>query len=192
MIGKVVAFTLALALSTEGFKQMGERAGVTVYRRHAHAIDLAAEGDISAPPEVVRKVLLDYANHTKWVHDLGESRVLEQGFHTLSVYQRLALPMIEDRDYTLQVTWGDDGDARWLRFHTTNAGPPPHKHVVRMPLHQGSWQLIPIDGGRRTHAVYRVEMELGGAMPMWLARGRACKDVPGIFEQIRNQVRYYQ
>ena len=62
---------------------------------------------------------------------------------------------------------------------------------MRVPLHEGSWHLEAVDGGRRTHAVYRFRMELGGSLPMWMARGRAAKDVPALFDAIRDQTRYY-
>jgi hypothetical protein len=184
--------TISPSLAGEGFKKIGERDGVIVYRKHAHAIDLAAEGEIAAPPDVVRKVLLDYASHPKWVHNLGVSRVVNQGDQWLDVYQRLNLPMIDDRDYTLHVTWGDEDSVRWIRFHTVDGEEAPEPHVVRLALHTGSWQLTPIDNGQATYAVYRFEMELGGSMPMWMARGHASKDVARLFRQIRNQTQYYR
>jgi len=58
-------------------------------------------------------------------------------------------------------------------------------------VHEGGWVLEAIDGGRRTHAIYRFKMELGGSLPMWLARGRAAKDVPALFDAIRHQTQYY-
>jgi hypothetical protein len=61
-----------------------------------------------------------------------------------------------------------------------------------MQLHEGTWVLAPVAGGKRTHAVYRFRMELGGHLPMWMARGRAGKDVPDLFEAIRRQVQYYR
>lgn len=184
---------LALAsLTTQGYEKVGERDGVTVYRRADHAIDLAAEGEIDAPPDVVRKVLIDYGAHTKWVHGLVESRVLDKQDHSLDVYQRLDLPMLDDRDFTLHVTWSDEGEMRMIRFTTSDKGPPVPKGVVRVPVHEGSWQLEPVDGGTHTRALYRFRMELGGSLPMWMARGRASKDVPALFTAIRGQARFYR
>ena len=182
------------ALTGEGYDRIGEKSGVTVYRRSGHAIDLAAEGDIEATPAVVLKILTDYASHPKWVHGLAVSRVVDRGERSLDVYQRLSLPMLDDRDFSMHVTWTGDGDGiRVIRFKTTNdKAPPPEKGVVRVPVHEGSWQLESVDGGRRTHAVYQFKMELGGSLPMWMARGRACKDVPGLFDAIRKQVPYYK
>jgi uncharacterized protein YndB with AHSA1/START domain len=194
MMKTVMMLLLAATLSKEGYERVGEKAGVEVYRRAGHAIDLAAEGDIDAPPEVVLKVLTDYGSHPKWVHGLSVSRVLDRTDGALDVYQRLHLPMLDDRDYAMHVEWSGTGGEREIHFATTNdkCPGPPDKGVVRVPLHQGSWHLEPVDGGRRTHAVYRFRMELGGSLPMWMARGRAAKDVPALFEAIRAQTRYYQ
>jgi polyketide cyclase/dehydrase/lipid transport protein len=189
----MILLVTAAALTGEGYDRIGEKSGVTVYRRHGHAIDLAAEGDIDATPDVVLKVLTDYGSHPKWVHGLAVSRVVDRGDRSLDVYQRLSLPMLDDRDFSMHVTWSGSGDVRTIRFKTTNdKAPPLEKGVVRVPLHEGSWQLESVDGGRRTHAVYQFQMELGGSLPMWMARGRACKDVPGLFDAIRKQVQYYK
>jgi hypothetical protein len=122
------------------------------------------------------------------------SQVLDKTDGALDVYQRLHLPMLDDRDYTMHVTWTRAGDGRQIRFRTINdrCPGPPDKGVVRLAVHEGSWELHPASGGQRTHAVYRFRMELGGHLPMWMARGRAAKDVPALFEAIRNQVKYYQ
>ncbi len=190
----VALLVMTAALSNEGYEPIGGKAGVEVYRRGGHAIDLAAEGDIDAPPEVVLRVLTDYGSHPKWVHGLSVSRVLDRHDRSLDVYQRLHLPMLDDRDFAMHVTWGGGNGEREIHFATVNdkCPAPPDKGVVRVPLHEGSWHLLPIDGGRRTHAVYRFRMELGGSLPMWMARGRAAKDVPALFEAIRAQTRFYQ
>ena len=194
MMKTVMMLLLAATLGREGYERVGEKAGVEVYRRAGHAIDLAAEGDIDAPPDVVLKVLTDYGSHPKWVHGLSVSRVLDKHDDSLDVYQRLHLPMLDDRDFAMHVRWGGSGGEREIHFATTNdkCPAPPDKGVVRVPVHEGSWQLEPLDGGRRTHAVYRFKMELGGSLPMWMARGRAAKDVPALFEAIRAQTKFYQ
>lgn len=190
----LMLFLMTATLSGQGYERVGEKAGVEVYRRPAHGIDLAAEGDIDAPPDVVLKVLTDYASHPKWVHGLTVSQVLDKQPAGLDVYQRLHLPMLDDRDFAMHVTWKQRGAGREIDFQTINdkCPAPPEKGVTRVPVHEGSWLLEPLDGGRRTHAVYRFRMELGGSLPMWMARGRAAKDVPALFEAIRAQTRYYQ
>ena len=193
MIKAIMLLVMAVGLSNEGYERIGGKDGVDVYRRSGHAIDLAAEGVIDAPPDVVLKVLTDYGSHPKWVHGLAVSRVLDKQSSGLDVYQRLHLPMLDDRDFAMHVDWKAVGPEREIHFATKNdkCPAPPDKGVVRVPLHEGSWHLEAIDGGRRTHAVYRFRMELGGSLPMWMARGRAAKEVPALFEAIRAQTKYY-
>jgi hypothetical protein len=180
-----------LGLADEGFQRVDERHGVTVFRRpHSKLIEFGAEGIIDAPPEKVRGVLLDYPRANRLVKNLAETRVLKRSADSLDVYQRLSLPVIADRDYTLHVTWSQEGDALVHRFETRNpSGPPPVRGVVRVDVHEGQWRLRPIDGRRRTHATYRMRLDLGGSVPAWMGRGRAMSDVPGLFEGIRREAR---
>jgi hypothetical protein len=194
-LGKLlIGFGIVATLSQEGFEPIREEKGIRVYgHSQKKAIELGAEGLIDAPPEVVRAVLLDYANHPRWVQGLADSRVLARGDHWLDVYQRLSLPVVDDRDYTLHVTWGEEGETRWLRFSTANErGPKPIPGVVRVPFNQGSWRLHSVDGDKATYAVYKFTLELGGSLPSWLGRGRAGKDVAKLFESVRDQTRYYR
>ncbi len=194
MISSLATFAVAAALTTQGFYPIAEDRGVKVYRKDAKGIELGAEGDIAAPPDKVLAVLTDYQNHTKWVKGLSESKVISREDHALDVYQRLDLPVLDDRDFTLHATWGstDDG-GKWLKFATANdKGPPPVSGVVRVHTHDGAWTLTPIDGGKATHAVYHFHLDLAGSLPGWMGKGRASKEVPNLFENIRRQVQYYK
>jgi len=193
MLTLMVTLAMTPALASAGFYPIGEGHGVKVYRRdQGRGIELGAEGDIAAPPERVLRVLLDYGNHPKWVKGLAESTVLDRRDGALDVYQRLKLPVLDERDFTLHVTWGGDGDARWLKFDAAKTGPPPKDGVVRVTTHSGEWRLQPIDGGTATHAVYRFHLDLAGSFPAWMGRGRAGKDVPNLFVHIRDQLQYYK
>ena len=185
----LIALMMTAQLAGHGYTQIHDEKGVKVYKRDgAKGIDFAAEGEIDAPPERVRDVLLDYGNHPKWVKGLAESRVLDRGPFSMLVYQKLALPVIDDRDYTLLVTWGKDAGALWMRFMTANdRGPKPQQGIVRVSLHEGSWRLEPIDGGKKTYAVYQFRLDLAGSFPAWMGKGRAGKDIPNLFENIRRE-----
>jgi hypothetical protein len=174
-----------------GFELVGKNAEVVVYRRQvAHGVELYAEGEIAAPPSRVQAVLLDYANHRRFVKDLAETRILRREDKALWVYQRLDLPVIADRDFTLRVTWGGEEGVLWTRFSCDNEqGPPPQKGVVRVSVHDGRWQLAPTAGGQATHARYQVHLDLAGSLPGWMARSGAAKEVPALFEGLRREVR---
>lgn len=183
----------ASALAGEGFEPMGEARGVKVYRRKVPSgIEIAADGTLAGSPDRVLRVLNDYPGHLRWQERVAEQRILGRGDGFLDVYERLALPVIADRDYTLHVTWGSEGDLRWLRFTSVLAGgPPPGDGAVRAAAYTGSWRLEPIDGGKRTHAVYRFLFDIAGSFPAWLASGRTMDEVPELFTLIDGELPRY-
>jgi hypothetical protein len=102
------------------------------------------------------------------------------------IYQRLHLPVINDRDFTLFVTWGKDGDLSWIVFKAIkDRGPPPQKGVVRVYQYQGSWQLKPIVTGKSTFMRYQMSMDLASWLPKWMTRSQSGNDVIELFRVIR-------
>jgi hypothetical protein len=184
----------ASALASEGFVLMGERKGVRVFQRDKRkGLEFAAEGTFAASPERVQRVLIDYPSHGKWQKHLKTNRVLARGPDFLDVYQRMSVPIIDDRDYTLHVTWGDEGGVRWTRFVTANdKGPGPTSGVVRIRDHTGAFRLEPANHGTSTHAVYRFYIDLAGSVPMWAARGQALGDIAEFFVNIGKQLPSYR
>jgi len=183
----------ASALGGEGFVLLGEDRGVKVYRREKRpGIELAAEARLPASPERVLRVLTDYPSHKRWQKHLKVNRILGRGDGFLDVYQRLDLPVIDDRDFTLHVIWGDDAGVGWMRFAVANErGPAPHAGVVRVTQHEGSWRLEPLEGGAATHAVYRFYLDLAGSFPAWMGKGGATSDIPELFANIQKELPSY-
>ena len=172
-----------------GFTHIGSAHAVEVYRLlPSPVIDLIAEGDIDAPPAVVRAVVLDYPNAGKLSEHVAESRVLAAAARELVVYQRLELPVIAARDFTLRAVWGERGGTLWTRFTVDNLrGPAARAGTVRLGTLTGGWDLQPIADGRATHAVYHVQIDLAGSIPRWMVSGGAAKDLPKLFEGVRRQ-----
>src|SRR3954447_24686334 len=152
---RLLALALPLMAGIPGnFKHVGGKHGVEVYRQMgSKVIDLAAEGDIDAPPSVVRDVLLDYPNASKVTDNIAESRVLQKNGQEQIVYQRLKLPVISDRDFTVRATWGARGPVQTVSFPIDNSrGPAEKDGLVRLSTMQGGWELTPIRDGAATHA----------------------------------------
>ncbi|MFO0616399.1 MAG: hypothetical protein U0414_27655 [Polyangiaceae bacterium] len=177
----------------EGFVALGKKDGVTLYKREAErGLEFAVEGDLPASPERVRRVMLDYPAHTKWQERLAECKVLARGDDWADVYERLSLPMLDDRDYTLHVTWGADGDVLWSRFTTANdKGPPEVDGVVRVTLHEGSWTFAPIQEGKATHAFYRFHLDIDSSFAQSLGSGSAQGEMIDLFAQITAELPSY-
>ncbi|MEO7329951.1 MAG: START domain-containing protein [Minicystis sp.] len=181
-------------LLAEGFVLLSDEHGVKVYRREKRpGLELAGVGDLAAPPAQVRRVLIDYPNHKRWQKYLAENKILAQSPNDLFVYQRLSLPVIDDRDFTLHVTWGSEGDVLWMRFASApDRGPPPVPGVVRVTEHDGGWRLEAREGGKVTHGVYRFHLDLAGSVPTWLGKGGAAEDVARLFQNIDKQLPLYR
>ncbi len=180
---------LPLVVGPQGYKHVGGAHGVEVFRlMSSPAIDLYAEGDIEAPPAVVRDVLFDYGNAPKVTDNVAESRVLSRTGNEQLVYQRLKLPIISDRDFTLRAVRETRGPAMLVGFAIDNSrGPGPRDHVVRISTLRGGWELTPLRGGAATHARYRVIIDLAGSVPKWMVSGGAAKNLPKLFEGVRRE-----
>jgi hypothetical protein len=178
-------------LPQAGFERIEREDGVTVYKHpETEVIHLAAEGLLAASPAEVQDALLAYEEQVGQVERVAESRVLDRGADWLLIYQRLELPVVSDRDYTLCVNWGAEGDSRWIRYRLERAaGPAAGDDAVRVPAHRGSWQLRPRRGGTATLARYETIMDMGGWIPRWLAKSAAGDEVPGVFADFRAMLR---
>jgi hypothetical protein len=182
---------LAVTNGPSGYKHVGGADGVEVYRQmSSQVIDLVAEGDIDAPPSAVRAVVLDYVNAAALSPRVVESRILAVAPRELVVYQRLKLPVIADRDFTLRAKWGSRQDRLWTRFVIDNQpGPEARGGVVRLSTMTGGWDLTPIRDGQATHAVYHLQIDLAGSIPRWMVSGGAAKDLPRLFQGVRSESR---
>ena len=187
---RLLVLVLPLMTAPPDFKHVGGSHGVEVFRQEKSAvIDLYAEGDIEAPPAVVRDVLLDFEHASKLTNNVAESHILNKNNKEIVVYQRLKLPIISDRDFTLRATWEQKGGGTLLtHFAVDNArGPQAKDGIVRVSTMQGSWELNPIRGGAATHARYRVQIDLAGSVPRWMVSGGAAKNLPKLFDGVRRE-----
>jgi len=174
-------------LAQAGFEEISREYGVTVFERTgAEIIDIAAEGCFDAPPAGVRQVLLDYDRHAGRIARVSESRVVGRGLGWLVVYQRLALPVIDDRDFFLEVRFGEEDGRSWIHFEAVHPEREPRPDAIRISLHSGSWQLRPEGSG--TFARYQSRIDLAGLLPRWMARSRVGDEVPGLFVALRKLV----
>jgi len=174
-----------LELGDGPYERAGDKDGVAVFERAGSSlIRIGAEGRLPAPPEQVLTALLDYSRHADVLERLAECRVLERGEDWLVVYQRLGLPVIDDRDFALRLTWGKAADRHWIRYRTVSAGPPPTAGVVRVTRHFGGWDLLPAEGGRATLARYQSNIDMAGSVPGWMTKSGAADELPALFRSM--------
>jgi hypothetical protein len=184
---------LTRPLTSAGFTIIRSVDGVDIYSHpDSGVVRVAAEGRIQARPDDVLAALLDYPEQIGVVHRLRESRILLCGTRELSVYQRIQLPVIDDRDFALRVRWGKDARSDNLRVDYAideKNDPPVRRGIVRVHRNNGLWQLRPIEAGHGTFVRFEVEIDFAGYVPRWMVRPGASRELPGLFRGIESLAR---
>ena len=194
-----LAFAFCIQTNAEegsDWKEESAGKGVTIYSRAKAGSDqreFKGIGLIEAPPAVVFAVLDDIDNYPKFMPYTAQSRVLKREKDSVIIYQRLNVPLISDRDYTLRTRYdkwtGDNGTIYRLRWQTANdLGPVAVSGVLRVAHTEGGWLLEP-EGKSATRGVYTVHSDTGGAIPAFLANSGSRTAVRKLFEAVRKQVK---
>lgn len=172
---------LSVPLEQRGFEHIATKRGVRVYKHKTSSmVRLGADGVLEGSVEDVFETLLDYKRQVGVIGRLSKSQVLLRTHRSLIVYQRLNLPVISDRDFTLRVWWGHKGAVRWIRYAAEPGGLGGLDGAVKVKRHSGSWQLEPMASGK-TRVRFEVQIDLGGWLPRWLAKSGSGQEVPALF-----------
>ncbi len=176
---------------------MTESAGVAVFsRKHAGSDrkEFRAIGAIDAAPLTVRRVLDDAEAYPAFMPYVKESRVLSRHGDVAVCYQRIAPPVIGERDYTLKVQSEiqrqGGGAANYLRRWelANDLGPAPSVGVGRLTLDEGSWLLEPSADGK-TRATYTIYCDAASSLPTMVLDMANQTAIPKLFDAIRKQAK---
>ena len=170
--------------------------GVTIYSRIRAGSPLRefkGVGVIEAAPSAVFAVLDDSEAYPSFMPYTSECRILKRDKDTVLAYQRLDLPLVSDRDYTLKsqnAKWlGPDGTIYRIRWTPANdEGPASKQGVLRVNVCEGGWLLEP-EGTGSTRATYAIFTDNGGTLPPILANNGSRMAIRKVFEAIRKQVK---
>ena len=195
---RIAVFALLLVSSSTaevGWKEESNSKGVLIQSRlHPGSAlkEFRAVGLIEATPDKVFAVLDDAASHIRFMPYVKEVRVLKREKDSTVVYQRLSLPLVSDRDYTIVSKHTASSEAGGVVHRleweaANNLGPPAQKGVVRVNLCHGGWLLEP--NGAQTRATYTIYTDSGGAIPAFLANNGSRVAIRKLFEAVRKQVK---
>ena len=176
--------------------QVADKDGVVICsRRHAGSAlkEFRSIGEIDAPSSAVFAVLDDPEAYPRFMPYTSECRILQRMKNGLITYQRLDLPLVSDRDYTLRSEYskkpGPDGPIYRIQWRPANdLGPAPQAGVERVKICEGSWLMEPT-GDETTRLTYSVYSGTGGAIPAFLANSGSQIAIRKIFEAIRKEAR---
>jgi len=144
------------------------------------------------PPPVIFETLWKHQEYTEFVPYLQHLTILTQSPNAKVMYERITMPFVAARDYTVKVTAAQDPARGRIQIAFVSApeyGPPETPKYVRVTDIQGSWTLVPtLDGG--TAVTYVVASNPGGALPVWIVNVAQRKAVPTMVKAMLDRVKH--
>lgn len=170
--------------------------GVSIQSRLREGSDLRefrAVGAFDATPATIFAILDDSEAYPSFMPYTSECRVLKRERNSVIAYQRIEVPLVSDRDFTLRslnTKWfGPDGAIYRIRWAPANDEGPAALHgVTRVSVCEGGWLLEP-NGAGGTRATYSIFTDSGGALPSFLANNGSRIAIRKVFEAIRKRAR---
>lgn len=150
-----------------------------------------AEGIVEASPVACFAAVRADDFFLRTAPHVTDARVVaSDGARVRWFYARLDPPFIAARDYTLRIEEEEDpspgGAVLRLIWRTDNArGPAPRPGTVRVERSEGSWTFRPMEGGKRTLALYELQADPGGSIPGWIAAKAQVAGIFAAFEELR-------
>ena len=137
----------------------------------------------------VRAVLLDddYARRAPY---MAEFREISHPTPTTWVhYTRLKLPIVDDRDYFIEITLESDLAPDGSGVYRSSWKPwgldrPQRKGVVRMVHNEGYWLVKPTPDGQHAEVEYDLALDPGGLIPVWVADAGNKRILPDVMRGI--------
>lgn len=147
-------------------------------------------GSFDAPPWIIKNVVDDVGRYAEFMPYTKVAQVLATGEGFIVSYQRLAVPLASDRDYTIRIFDESIEDTqgrviwknRWSQAN--HLGPKADDDIVRIAVNEGYWQLEDLDGGKRTKVTYYVYTNPGGAVPTFMINAANTQAVPDLFRAV--------
>ena len=155
--------------------------------------EFKAVGAFDATPATIFAILDDSAAYPSFMPYTSECRVLKREKNAVVAYQRLEIPLVSDRDYTLRsqnAKWlGPDGAIYRIRWAPANdEGPAEKSGVARVNVCEGGWLLEP-DGAGATRATYSIFTDSGGTLPPFITNNGSRIAIRKVFEAIRKRAK---
>ena len=181
---------------SEAWKQVADSDGVVICRRvptDSALEEFRAVGEVDAAPSSVFALVNDPEAYPHFMPYTSECRVLQRFESGTVTYQRLDLPLVSDRDYTLRSVYsraeGADGAIYFIHWAQANdLGPAPLPGVERVKVCRGSWVIEPASLGK-SRVTYTVCSGAGESLPACLSGLGSRVAIRKIFAAIRKEVR---
>jgi carbon monoxide dehydrogenase subunit G len=172
-----------------------EEHGVTVRVRRVDGYpmgELTAIGEFDASPEEVFEVIWDVPSRDDMIPSIKSVQTISVGSTRRVDYMVIdtGVPMVKERDVVSEATVRKRTSSEIIiDFRARDGvGPEPVRNRVRIPVQEGRWELVALDGDR-TQVTYTIKTDPGGDIPKKAVRSFAAKSIPQLFDSIRDRIK---
>jgi hypothetical protein len=152
-----------------------------------------AEGTIAAGPVDIQSTLTDISRYPQFMPYIAEARYVAETDPDGAqyVYSRLNLPILSSRDF-VHKTYIDrdarkDPNGAFANHWFAVPDKLPHRHsIIRLQISEGSWLVTPLPDGK-SHVVYHVMVDPGGAIPAWAVNKSNADGVSQTFKNVEHE-----
>ena len=131
------------------------------------------QAEIDATPDTVMAVITDFDSYASFLPAIEECRIVRTGEaewdvrFTIRVVKRLRYILRLQRTAPLQIRW--------------------HLLEGAFKVNSGGWDLKPLDGGKRTHASYFIDLQVGMFVPSSIMRTAVERSLPDTISCFKNE-----
>lgn len=131
------------------------------------------EIEINVPPDVLMSVITDFESYPEFIPEMVSARVVRQHGDTWEV--AFGIHVVRRLDYTLRLAKVSPTRIEWELVTGV------------FKSNQGSWNLVGLDEGKRTHAEYSVDIQVGMFLPGSLVRSLVGKTLPAMLKKFKER-----
>ncbi len=138
----------------------------------SHLREIRVRGRVPVEPEALFAVLWDVSTQHEWVPNVKTLRVVRRADDEIVLYERVKIPVVQDRDYVLRLTRRVEPTTRVhevIAEGRSELGPPPAQGVVRMTKLWSRFTIAPAPGGG-SDLTYVSFGDPAGSVPAWIIR----------------------
>ncbi len=137
---------------------------------------VVAKAVINQPPEKVWRVVSECASYKQRMPRIAASRLVKQegNKHTCEVTIAMPFPLSNLTAVT-EATHEQNEKGMARRWKLVRGD---------YKFNEGSWEVKPVDGGKKSLVVYTVHAEPNTSLPGWIREAAQKKAIPELFERV--------
>ena len=167
----------------------------TCFRENSKLKSVRTTFELQSNLSQLAAIVLDIDHLGDWQYKTVRARMLKKiSDREIIYYTEVAAPILtSNRDFVIQLTVNQDPQTRMLTIDLVSIPDYiPHENgVVRVPFSKARWKVNPLSGSR-LYVEYDIEIDIGGAVPVWLVNMVAPQAPYETFKALREKIGKYK